>query len=215
MYQRIWAATVIGVFCCNASAASIDRIEPPFWWDGFRHTELQLMVYGRDIGEYDVAIDHPGVSVLRVDRTDNDNYLFVYLDIAAAAPGGFDIVFERDDSRLVRSYELLEKNPDPGHTAGFTAADAIYLITPDRFANGDPDNDTVDGYSDALNRADDYIDMICQELIPEVEEQKLAQAVDVFCDSIAFNTQQAERLFATARSINEAFEAYYNATGKQ
>jgi glycosidase len=129
---------------------------PPFWWDGFRHTELQLMVYGRDIGEYDVAIDHPGVSVLRVDRTDNDNYLFVYLDIADAAPGAFDIVFERDDSRLVRSYELLEKNPDPGHTAGFTAADAIYLITPDRFANGDPDNDTVDGYSDALNRADDY-----------------------------------------------------------
>ena len=156
MYKRIWAATVIGVFCCNASAASIDRIEPPFWWDGFRHTELQLMVYGRDIGEYDVAIDHPGVSVLRVDRTDNDNYLFVYLDIADAAPGAFDIVFERDDSRLVRSYELLEKNPDPGHTAGFTAADAIYLITPDRFANGDPDNDTVDGYSDALNRADDY-----------------------------------------------------------
>ena len=156
MSMRILAATVLLGFCSIASAASIDRIEPPFWWQGFKHSELQLMVHGEDIGAYDVSVEYPGVRLLRVDRTDNDNYLFVYLDIADAAPGTFDIVFEKSGSRLVQAYELREKSADPDHVAGFSGADAIYLITPDRFANADAGNDTIEGFGDALNRADDY-----------------------------------------------------------
>ena len=156
MFMRVWAATIILVLCGNAAAASIERIEPPFWWHGFKHTELQLMIYGRDIGDHDVSIDAPSVRLSRVERTDNDNYLFVYLDIGDAAPGTIDIVLERDDDRLVQAYELREKNLDPDHVAGFTGADAIYLITPDRYVNGEPANDRVDGYGDALNRDDDY-----------------------------------------------------------
>ena len=141
----------------QVTAGPIERIEPPFWWQGFRHSELQLLVHGDDIGTFDVSIDHSGVSLQRVDRVDSENYLFLYLNIdAAAKPGTFDIVFEKDGTRVTHTYELREKNNDPGHARGFTPADAIYLITPDRFANGDPSNDTIEGLGDALDRADDF-----------------------------------------------------------
>ncbi len=71
-------------------------------------------------------------------------------------PGGFEIEFRGDGRSLSYSYELRNKNPDATHTKGFTSADVVYLITPDRFANGDESNDSIDGYDDKLNREDDY-----------------------------------------------------------
>ena len=158
MPQRFLTSVLLVLtLVAQATAGPIERIEPPFWWQGFKHTELQLMAHGDDIGTFDVSIDHSGVSLQRVDRVDSENYLFLYLNIdAAAKPGKFDIVFEKDGTRVTHTYELREKNNDPGHARGFTPADAIYLITPDRFANGDLSNDTIEGLGDALDRADDF-----------------------------------------------------------
>lgn len=47
-------------------------------------------------------------------------------------------------------------------------------------------------------RADDYIDLVCHEIIPLVAEEKLATSVDVFCESIGFNLQQTEKVFQAA-----------------
>jgi len=135
----------------------IERVEPPFWWQGFENTELQLLVYGKDVGELTPSVSYPGIDVIRVERGDSRNYLFVYLNIGSAAkPGTFDILFEKQGTRVAWSYELREKNADASHVAGFSNSDVIYMITPDRFANGDPSNDSVDGYADMLNRDDDY-----------------------------------------------------------
>jgi glycosidase len=135
--------------------ATIERVEPPHWWTGYRETELQLLVYGNDISMYQPAVDYPGVSIARVEKAESPNYLFVYLDISAATqPGSFDISFSGKGLTLTHRYELQQKNPDPGYARGFDASDAIYLITPDRFANGNPGNDNVDGMGDPANRAD-------------------------------------------------------------
>ena len=148
------------VFLCLSArvlSGPIDRVEPPFWWQGFEHTELQLLVHGHGISGFNASIDYPGISINRVEHVDSANYLFLYLDIdAAAEPGKFDLVFENDDLRATHSYELHEKNADPGHAKGFSPADVIYLITPDRFANGDPANDSIADLEDKLNRDDDY-----------------------------------------------------------
>jgi len=134
---------------------AVERLEPPHWWTGFRETELQLLVYGKDISMYQPAADYPGVSIARVEKVKSPIYLFIYLDIAAATqPGSFDITFSGKGLTLTHRYELLPKNPDPAHARGFDASDAIYLITPDRFANGNPGNDNVDGMGDPANRAD-------------------------------------------------------------
>ena len=158
MQKRFVAAVLLGLTLAGpASADPLDRIEPPFWWQGFEHTELQLLVHGHGISVFDVSIDYPGISVDCIEHVESKNYLFVYLSIdAAAKPGSFDIVFERDDVRFVHEYELREKSTDPEHAKGFSPADTIYLITPDRFANSDTSNDTVPALGDPLNRDDDY-----------------------------------------------------------
>ncbi len=159
-HRRSWAkaATWLALaFVAHANAGPVERVEPPFWWQGFEHNELQLMVHGQGIGSFDVSIDYPGVAIDRVERVENENYLFLYAIVGdEAEPGTFDLVFTKGGLRVTREYELREKNSDPSRAPGFTPADAIYLITPDRFANGDRDNDTIRELGDTLNRADDY-----------------------------------------------------------
>lgn len=138
-----------------ADRAQIERVEPPFWWTGFKETSLQLLVYGNGISRYQPSVDYPGVTIARVERADSPNYLFVYLDIAPATQAGaFELQFSGEGVTLTHRYELRAKNPDPAWARGFDASDAIYLITPDRFANGDPGNDDVEGMGDAHDRAD-------------------------------------------------------------
>ena len=128
-----------------AQAAEISRIEPPCWWVGMKNPELQIMVYGPGIGEAHVSVDYPGVRLKETVKTENPNYLFLYLDIEEdAAPGRMDLSFETAGGTMVREYELLSRSTKPG-AMGFSGADVLYLITPDRFANGDPSNDTLEG----------------------------------------------------------------------
>ncbi len=57
-------------------------------------------------------------------------------------------------------------------------------------------------------KADDYVDMICQTLIPLVSEEKLADAVDVFCEGIAFSPVQCERVFQAAQAYGLAIKGH-------
>ena len=157
----VLAASLIALVACSSDDAvpaareGIERVEPPFWWTGFEHRELQLLVRAGGIADYTPNVSAKGISVSRVEQGDSPNYLFVYLDIGpAATPGTFDIVFEKDDERIAVAYELRERIPD--HVGTYDSSDVIYLVTPDRFANGDPSNDSVDGYADGLDRDDDY-----------------------------------------------------------
>lgn len=157
MYFRLAAILLLPVAGVSALAGPVERVEPPFWWQGFEQKELQIMLYGDRLAQFDAATDYPGVTVNRVERVDSDNYLFVYLDIGTTAkPGTFDIVLERDDARITQRYELREKNRDTAYTKGFSPADTIYLVTPDRFANGDTTNDSVAGYGDPADRNNKY-----------------------------------------------------------
>ena len=157
-----FATCIVLLAACSESTSvnptgGVDRVEPPFWWQGFSSRELQLLVYGEDIGGLTPSLDYAGVSIDRVERVDSPNYLFVYLDISpSAATGSFEVILGNEERSLSFDYERREKNPDPAYTEAFASSDAVYLITPDRFANGDPDNDTVEGYEDVLNREDDY-----------------------------------------------------------
>jgi len=133
----------------------IKRVEPTNWWIGMNNPTLQLTIYGDDIAKLQPVIDYPGINIERVIKVNNPNYLFVYLQLAAdTKTGTFDILFQ--DSRgtaTKHSYTLLEREAGAAATKGFDGSDVLYLITPDRFANGIPENDNVPGMKEKANRS--------------------------------------------------------------
>ena len=125
----------------SVEARQIDRIEPLFWWSGMKNPELQLMVYGKDISDYRPSIDYPGVYLRSKVMVESPNYLILYLDISEAQPGKFDIVFTRGQEKIAYPYELKQRRDNTSDIKGYDSSDVLYLIMPDRFANGDPSND--------------------------------------------------------------------------
>jgi glycosidase len=126
------------------------RICPTNWWVGMKNPNLQLLIYDQDIHKCSVKITYPGVSVVKVHPGENPNYLFVDLRISPATkPGKFTITL--CGAQKTYTYELLARKPLPNR--GLSSADNMYLIMPDRFANGDPSNDSFkDMNSDLVNR---------------------------------------------------------------
>ena len=88
MRNRTSAAVLGLILALPVFAGPIERVEPPFWWTGFEHTELQVMVHGHGTAEFDVSVDHPGITLNRVERVESENYLFIYLDIGEGARPG-------------------------------------------------------------------------------------------------------------------------------
>jgi glycosidase len=146
------------VLAADADASRIEHLEPPWWWTGMASGRLELMVHGDRVGELDPAVDYPGVTVAAVHRTDNPNYLFIELELSdEVTPGRFEIDFrQRGRSEFRHHYELRARAPASADRRGFDGSDVIYLITPDRFANGDSSNDRVEGLADGLDRAAPY-----------------------------------------------------------
>lgn len=142
---------LVTAFSSIITAQKIERVEPPSWFTGMKETTLQVMVYGKEIGSFDVITDYPGVTITTLVKTDNPNYLFVNLDISSEAlPGNINLNFTRGKQKLIFNYPLLA-HPS-GTVRGFNTSDVIYLLMPDRFANGDPANDNVDGMLEKASR---------------------------------------------------------------
>lgn len=135
----------------------IQRVEPAFWWAGMKNPELQILVYGKDISTASVSLSHPGVEITRIEKPENPNYQFLFLRInSSAKPGVIPVTFTRGRKKRVINYELKQREKPAADYKGFTAADVMYLIMPDRFANGDETNDYVVGMLEKPNRANDF-----------------------------------------------------------
>lgn len=131
----------------------VQRLEPTFWWTEMNQPEFQLMLYGVDTSKADISIDYPGVTIARKELTDNQNYVFLYLNVSKEAlPGKFNIVLKRDQRKQSIVYELKKRREGSAARKSFTEADAIYLLMPDRFANGNPTNDSINGYHQGVHR---------------------------------------------------------------
>jgi len=136
--------------------AQIERVEPAFWWVGMKNPQVQLLVHGTEICNRQVIIQYPGIKILKVNRVCSPNYLFVSLEInpKITKAGKFDILFKQPDKAdLSFTYELKNRRIDSAKREGFNSSDVVYLLMPDRFANGDPTNDNVDSQPEKANRS--------------------------------------------------------------
>lgn len=140
---------LLGIFLCALhmnAVAKVDKIEPTDWFVGMKNPSLQLMVYGKNIREAEFSVDYPGVRVDSVVKLDSPNYLLVYLNVKDAKAGIMKLKF----GRSMVKYQLKNREMSGDDRKGFTNADVLYMLMPDRFANGNPKNDRIKGLRDQL-----------------------------------------------------------------
>ncbi|MBE6287804.1 MAG: alpha-amylase [Mediterranea massiliensis] len=131
------------------AAMNVNKIDPPFWFTGMLNPELQLMVYGEGIANAQVNVNYPGVALSSTVKLESDNYLLVYLKLEKdVKPGMMELTFSQGKKKIVQQYELKARAKKGCEHKGFDASDALYLLMPDRFANGNPDNDQIAGMAE-------------------------------------------------------------------
>ncbi len=123
------------------AAVHVDRIEPTDWYVGMKDASLQLMVYGKDIKNADVDIQYPGVRIDSIARLDSPNYLLVYLNLDGAKAGEMTLNFKQGKQTKKVKYLLKNREMPGDKRIGFSNEDVLYMLMPDRFANGNPKND--------------------------------------------------------------------------
>jgi len=138
----------------SASAYKIEHLEPAFWWVDMQDDKLQIMVHGNNIADLTPSINNKDVIIQRINNVENNNYLFIDLIIRdTAKPGNVRINFKKNNKTITSyNYKLLPRNKHSNAELSYSARDVIYLITPDRFANGDPNNDKVRGLREGVKR---------------------------------------------------------------
>lgn len=129
----------------SKSYAVIKKVAPTFWWAGMKNPELQVLLYGDDISSSEVSISSKDIYLKEIVRQSNSNYLIIYLDLNDAKAQKFDIILTKGRKVTKVPYELKERTRKGSDIEGFTSSDVLYLIMPDRFANGNPENDVVPG----------------------------------------------------------------------
>jgi neopullulanase len=136
---------IVLMFVSTTIFAQIQQICPPNWWIGMQDSSVQLMIHGNNIGAYQLSINYPGVKLVSSTSVENANYLFADLVIDEnTKPGLLQLQFKDGKSSFSFSYELKSREKRT-FAYGLDASDFIYLLMPDRFANGDMSNDIVEG----------------------------------------------------------------------
>lgn len=123
----------------------IKTVDPAFWWAGMKNPELQVLIYGENVAKSEVTSTSTTTTIKEVVRLENPNYLLLYLDVSNAKPETFNFILQQGKKKETVSYELKERKPNSSERVGFNSSDVLYLIMPDRFANGDPSNDVISG----------------------------------------------------------------------
>ena len=121
-----------------AKKSVIDRIEPTDWFVGMKNPTVQLMVYGQGIRDVkDVTTDYPGVNIDSLVRLDSPNYLLVYMNLKDAQPGTMTLNFRSEKGKVnSEKFQLKAREKKGEDRLGFTNADVLYMLMPDRFAQG-------------------------------------------------------------------------------
>ena len=116
-----------------ATQVKVTRIDPTDWYVGLKNPTLQLMVYGQNVRDAEVSVDYPNVRIDSIARLDSPNYLLIYLDLNGAQPGEMTLKIGKQKVK----YLLKQREMSGDKRMGFTNADVLYMLMPDRFASSE------------------------------------------------------------------------------
>ncbi len=134
----------------QAHSQVLQHVEPSNWWVGMEHHQVQVLLHGPQIAKYKVEVG--GLDILEEIRTENPNYIFLTLETQGKVAGDYPIRL-LDKKKLIATHQfsLLARKDQSKFRNSFTSQDVIYLLMPDRFANGDPLNDNASGMKEQAN----------------------------------------------------------------
>jgi len=136
----------------SISFAQIDRVEPPFWWSDMQHSDVQIMFYGKNIAQNEVTVSN-GIIIKSIQKTENPNYVFVTIDTKNSAAQDLVFTFKNKNKSFTQNYSLKSRKENSRFRKSYDSSDMIYLIMSDRFANGNPNNDSTTETIEKANRA--------------------------------------------------------------
>jgi len=143
--------TLITLFTLSLSA-QIDRMEPPFWFEGMNKSEVQILFYGKNIAQNSVQVSND-VVITNVTKTENPNYLFVTIDTKNVKAQNLEFTLTNGEKSFKKGFEIKTRRPNSALRKSFDASDVMYLLMPDRFANGNPNNDSSSELQEKGNRS--------------------------------------------------------------
>jgi len=139
-------------FSLLAQEISINKIEPPNWWEGMKLNTIQLMVYGKNLKNINASFNSDEIKVIKINEVSNPDYAFIDIEISKnCKPGSYLLTLKNSSSKCEYKYSISKRENSAKIHQGFSNDDAVYLIMPDRFANGDTSNDKVPGFADAVD----------------------------------------------------------------
>lgn len=152
LYLYLISTVLLLILPFNAYSQSIARVEPPSWWIGIDRP-LQLMIVGDNLKDLNVKSHNKNVKIQKVTNGDSDNYIFLDLELdKKLTPGTITFTLEKNGKSLDFSYDILEREVKSKERVGLKTSDALFLIMPDRFSNGDTSNDDIESLPDKTNR---------------------------------------------------------------
>jgi glycosidase len=130
---------------------SVEKIEPPNWWTGMKTDKIQLMIYGSNLNGVEAYFVFDGIKVIGQHFVENSSYMFIDIEISKSLHADqYELVLTNGEYDEEIDYPILNRQRDIDKHNGFSNKDAIYLVMPDRFVNGDAENDFADGYYDSM-----------------------------------------------------------------
>jgi glycosidase len=134
-----------------AQKLNIEHLEPHFWWAGMEHHELEVMIHAKNVANYSIELE--GMRILGITKTENPNYQFVKIETLGQKAGIYNFTLKQGKKVICTiPYELKERTADSKLRSGFSSADVVYLLMPDRFANGLTANDSHPQTAEKANR---------------------------------------------------------------
>ncbi|WP_374363748.1 glycoside hydrolase family 13 protein [Cloacibacterium sp.] len=134
--------------------SQIQKVEPAFWWKGMKNPELQILLYGKNIANSQIELSD-NIQIKNIQKVENPNYVFITINTNEINTEKFKIN-QKIKNKIVASYnyELKNRKQNSADRESYTSKDVMYLIMPDRFANGDTSNDSVPQLTEKANRND-------------------------------------------------------------
>lgn len=151
--KKFFIAILFIVTISFAQNLSVEKVEPSNWWIGMKLNKIQLMIYGSNLKNFSASFDDRKIKVLKIHQIENSHYAFIDIEIPNNLPAKvYKLKLNSSNQTVSIDFPIYKREKTKNKFQGFNQTDAIYLIMPDRFVNGDVSNDSIAGYSDSMQK---------------------------------------------------------------